>query len=284
MSGVAIVTDTTHYLPRELVERHEIHEVSLYVNWPDQQQRESEMPSFDAFYERLRAARDLPTTSQPSVGDFLAVYQPLLAEGKDIISIHLSGGISGTVESARQAAEQCPAGRVHVLDSTTACGGLGLMALAAADGAREGIGIEACLARAREARQRLTLWFAIDTLEYLVRGGRIGKAQGMVGSALKIKPILSVESDIVPIERVRTSGRAFDRLVQMFRTLKADGVDGWVVQHIQAPDVAARMVDAGREIFGTEPVFVSEIGPVIGAHVGPGLIGGGGVPRSLLPS
>jgi len=284
MSGVAIVTDTTHYLPRELVERHEIHEVSLYVNWPDQQQRESEMPSFDAFYERLRAARDLPTTSQPSVGDFLAVYQPLLAEGKDIISIHLSGGISGTVESARQAAEQCPAGRVQVLDSTTACGGLGLMALAAANGAREGIGVEACLARAREARERLTLWFAIDTLEYLVRGGRIGKAQGMVGSALKIKPILSVQSDIVPIERVRTSGRAFDRLVEMFRTLKADGVDGWVVQHIQAPDVAARMVDAGREIFGTEPVFVSEIGPVIGAHVGPGLIGGGGVPRSLLPS
>jgi len=283
MSGVAIVTDTTHYLPRELVERHEIHEVSLYVNWPDQQQRESEMPSFDAFYERLRAARDLPTTSQPSVGDFLAVYQPLLAEGKDIISIHLSGGISGTVESARQAAEQCPAGRVQVLDSTTACGGLGLMALAAANGAREGIGVEACLARAREARERLTLWFAIDTLEYLVRGGRIGKAQGMVGSALKIKPILSVQSDIVPIERVRTSGRAFDRLVEMLRTLRADGVDGWVVQHIQAPDVAARMVDAGREIFGTEPVLVSEIGPVIGAHVGPGLIGGGGVPRSLLP-
>ena len=284
MSGVAIVTDTTHYLPRELVERHGIHEVSLYVNWPDQQQRESEMASFDAFYERLRAARDLPTTSQPSVGDFLAVYQPLLAEGKDIISIHLSGGISGTVESARQAAEQCPAGRVQVLDSTTACGGLELMALAAANGAREGVGVEACLARARQARERLTLWFAIDTLEYLVRGGRIGKAQGMVGSALKIKPILSVQSDIVPIERVRTSGRAFDRLVEMFRTLKADGVDGWVVQHIQAPDVAARMVDAGREIFGTEPVFVSEIGPVIGAHVEPGLIGGGGVPRSLLPS
>ncbi|MBX5443342.1 MAG: DegV family protein [Solirubrobacteraceae bacterium] len=283
MSGVAIVTDTTHYLPREFVERFELSEVSLYVNWPDRQQRESEMGSFDAFYERLRAARDLPTTSQPSVGDFLAVYEPLLDAGRDIISIHLSGGISGTVEAARQAAAQCPPGRVHVLDSTTACGGLGLMAVAAAGGAREGIGIEACLARAREARERLTLWFAIDTLEYLVRGGRIGKAQGMVGSALRIKPILSVQSDIVPIERVRTSGRAFDRLVEMFRTLKADGVDGWVVQHIQAPDVAARLVDAGREIFGTDPVFVSEIGPVIGTHVGPGLIGGGGVPRSLLP-
>jgi DegV family protein with EDD domain len=282
MSGVAVVTDTTHYLPRELVEANEIHEVSLYVNWPDAQERDSAMGTFDGFYDRLRSARELPTTSQPSVGDFLAVYEPLLAEGKDIVSIHLSGGISGTVESARQAAAQCPPGRVQVLDSTTACGGLGLMTLAAAQGAREGIGAEACLARARQARERLTLWFAIDTLEYLVRGGRIGRAQGMVGAALKIKPILSVESDITPVERVRTSARAFARMAEMLRTLHGDGVDGWVVQHIQAADEAARLADVGREIFGTEPVFVSEIGPVIGAHVGPGLIGAGGVPRSLV--
>jgi DegV family protein with EDD domain len=282
MSGVAVVTDTTHYLPRELVEANDIHEVSLYVNWPESQERESAMGTFDAFYDRLRGARELPTTSQPSVGDFLAVYEPLLDAGQDIVSIHLSGGISGTVESARQAAAQCPPGRVQVLDSTTACGGLGLMTLAAAKGAREGIGIEACLDRARQARERLTLWFAIDTLEYLVRGGRIGRAQGMVGSALKIKPILSVESDITPVERVRTSARAFARMAEMLRTLHGDGVDGWVVQHIQAPDEAARLADVGREIFGTEPVFVSEIGPVIGAHVGPGLIGAGGVPRALV--
>lgn len=282
MSGVAVVTDTTHYLPRELAVANDIQEVSLYVNWPDAQERESRMGPLDAFYDRLQIARDLPTTSQPSVGDFLAVYEPLLAEGRDVISIHLSGGISGTVESARQAAAQCPAGRVQVLDSSTACGGLGLMALAAAKGAREGAGIEACLARARQAREQLTLWFAIDTLEYLVRGGRIGRAQGMVGAALKIKPILSVESDITPVERVRTSARAFARMVELLRTLHADGVDGWVVQHIQAPAEAARLADEGRAIFGTEPVFVSEIGPVIGAHVGPGLIGAGGVPRALV--
>jgi DegV family protein with EDD domain len=282
MSGVAVVTDTTHYLPRELVEANDIHEVSLYVNWPDTQERESAMGTFDAFYDRLRGARELPTTSQPSVGDFLAVYEPLLAAGQDVVSLHLSGGISGTVESARQAAAQCPPGRVQVLDSTTACGGLGLMVMAAAQGAREGVDADACLTRARQARERLTLWFAIDTLEYLVRGGRIGRAQGMVGSALKIKPILSVESDITPVERVRTSARAFARMAEMLRTLHADGVDGWVVQHIQAADEAARLADVGREIFGTEPVFVSEIGPVIGAHVGPGLIGAGGVPRSIV--
>jgi DegV family protein with EDD domain len=282
MSGVAVVTDTTHYLPRAVVEANDIHEVSLYVNWPDAQEREADMPSFDAFYDRLRTERQLPTTSQPSVGDFLAVYEPLLAQGRDVLSIHISGGISGTVNAARQAAEQCPPGRVQVLDSSTACGGLGLMAMAAAKGAREGIGIEACIARAKETRDRLTLWFAIDTLEYLVRGGRIGRAQGMVGSALKIKPILSVESDITPVERVRTSARAFARMVEMLRTLHADGVDGWVVQHIQAPEEAERLAQEGRAIFGTEPVFVSEIGPVIGAHVGPGLIGAGGVPRALV--
>jgi DegV family protein with EDD domain len=265
-----------------VVAAHGIHRVSLYVNWPDRQEREVEMASFDEFYERLRAARELPTTSQPSVGDFLAVYEPLLADGLDIVSLHVSGGISGTVEAARQAAAQLPEGRVHVVDSATACGGLGLMALAAARAAREGVGVTACLARAQEAREGLTLWFAIDTFEFLVRGGRIGRAQGMVGSALKIKPILSVESEITPIERVRTSGRAFERMVELLRTLHADGTDGWVVQHIQAHEQAERLVDAGREIFGTEPVFVSEIGPVIGTHVGPGLLGAGAAPRRLV--
>ncbi|HEU4657018.1 MAG TPA: DegV family protein [Capillimicrobium sp.] len=282
MSGVAVVTDTTQYVPAELIEANGIKLVSLYVNWPDGQQRESELGSFDAFYDRLRTAKELPTTSQPSVGDFLAVYEPLLAQGYDVVSLHLSGGISGTVESARQAASHVGAGRIHVVDSATACGGLGLMALAAAAGARAGEGVEACVARARQAREALKLWFAIDTFEFLVRGGRIGKAQAMVGSALKIKPILSVESEIVPVERVRTSARAFDRMVELLRSLHADGADAWVVQHIQAHEQAERLVDAGREIYGTEPAFVSEIGPVIGAHIGPGLLGAGAVPGSLL--
>jgi DegV family protein with EDD domain len=282
MPGVAVVTDTTHYLPSHVAAANDIHLVSLYVNWPDDQQREGDMASFDAFYDRLRSAPQLPTTSQPSVGDFLAVYEPLVADGFDVVSLHLSGGISGTVESARQAAAQLPAGKVQVVDSATACGGLGLMALAAAAAARDGAGVAACIARAEEAREGLTLWFAIDTFEFLVRGGRIGKAQGMVGSALKIKPILSVQSEIVPIERVRTSARAFDRMVELLRSLHADGADAWVVQHIQAPEQAERLAEAGREIYGTEPAFISEIGPVIGAHVGPGLIGFGALPGTLL--
>jgi DegV family protein with EDD domain len=119
-------------------------------------------------------------------------------------------------------------------------------------------------------------------LEYLRRGGRIGTAQAWLGGALKIKPILTLDGEITPIERVRTSGRAFERMVEYMRSRHADGADGWVVQHIQAPDVVERLLERGRDLFGSEPVFVSQIGPVIGAHVGPGLVGVGGLPSALL--
>jgi len=284
--SVAVVADTTHYLPREIVDAEGIRLVSLYVNWPGIQEREVDLLDFTDFYERLRVARELPTTSQPSIGDFLAVYEPLVAEGRDVLSIHLSGGISGTVDAARQAAEQVAerghAGRVEVMDSQTACGGLGLLVLGAARAARAGADLRGAADAARRVREVLKIWFAVDTLEYLQRGGRIGKAQALVGAALKIKPILSIESEILPIERVRTAGRAYERLVEYMHSRREDGADGWVVQHIQAPDQAERLVVTGRELFGSEPLWVSEIGPVIGAHVGPGLLGVGGCPRRLV--
>src|SRR3984957_10384097 len=222
--AVAIVSDTCHYLPREVVAEQGIHVVSLYVHWPDGTQRESEITDYDEYYERLRVSTDLPTTSQPSIGDFLAVYEPLLDAGSDIVSIHLAGGMSGTVRSAEQAREQLGEGaeRVHVVDSATACGGQGLVVLAAAAGARSGADAAAVAARTRQARSELKMWCAIDTLEYLRRGGRIAGAQAWLGSALKIKPILTVESEITPVERVRTSRRAFERMVDLLRT-RAEG-------------------------------------------------------------
>jgi fatty acid kinase fatty acid binding subunit len=284
MPDVAVVTDTTHYLPRETVAELGVGEVSLYVNDGERQEREADIVDFAAFYDGLRTAATLPTTSQPSIGDFLAVYEPLAAAGRDVVSIHISGGISGTVEAARQAAAELAGagGRVEVIDSKLACGALGMVVLAAVAVARAGGDAGAVAARAREAIGATRLWFAVDTLEYLQRGGRIGTAQAWLGGALKIKPILTFDGEISPVERVRTSGRAFDRMVDYLRSRHDDGADGWVVQHIQAPDVAERLVAAGREIFGREALFVSEIGPVIGAHVGPGLVGVGGMPRALL--
>jgi DegV family protein with EDD domain len=286
MPDVAIVVDTTHYMPRELVEAQGMHEVSLYVNAGDSHEREIDMPDFDAFYERLRSSAQLPTTSQPSIGDFLAVYEPLVEDGRDIVSIHISGGISGTVEAARQAVADLsarkPQRRIEVVDTHSACGMIGLIALAGAAAARAGGDIDAVAGRVQQAVDIAKIWFAVDTLEFLRRGGRIGTAQAWLGGALKIKPILTVDGEITPIERVRTSGRAFERMVDFLRTRHDDGCDAWVVQHIQAPDQAAALVERGRAIFGSEPAFVSEIGPVIGTHVGPGLLGVGGVPRSLL--
>lgn len=284
MASVAIVSDTCHYLPRELVAAHGIHEVSLYVHWSGETERESEITDYDAYYERLRTASQLPTTSQPSIGDFLAVYEPLLEAGHDIVSIHLAGGMSGTVGSAGQAREQLGgrAERVHVIDSATACGGEGLVLLAAVAAAEAGGDAAAVADRARRAREGLKMWFAIDTLEYLRRGGRIGGAQAWLGSALKIKPILTVESEITPIERVRTFRRAFERLVDLLKSRAEDGADAWMVQHIQAPHQAEELAKRGTEIFGREPLVISQIGPVIGTHVGPGLLGAGAIPSSYV--
>ena len=286
MPPVAVATDSTHYLPRELAEREGIHQVSLYVGWQGKPERELEMGGFDAFYRRLGSDPELPTTSQPSIGDFLAVWEPLLEAGHDVVSIHLAGGISGTFEAARQAhgllGERGLGERVEVLDGETACGGLGLLLLAACAAARNGSDKDAVVAHVREARKALRIWFCLDTLDYLRRGGRIGKAQAWLGGTLKIKPVLSLEYEIVPVERVRTAGRAFERMVDYARELHDSGSDGWVVQHIQAPDQAQRLIDRCREIFDSEPVSTSEVGPVIGTYTGPGLIGVGAIPRSLL--
>ena len=282
--GVAVVSDTCHYLSRELAAEQGIREVSLYVHWPEGSVRESEISDYDAYYRRLGQEDQLPTTSQPSIGDFLAVYEPLLDAGDEVVSVHLAGGMSGTVRSAEQARDQLGerAEMVHVVDSQSACGGEGLVALAAAAAARGGADGASVAARARAARSELKMWFAIDTLEYLRRGGRIAGAQAWLGSALKIKPILTVESEIAPVERVRTSRKAFARMVELLRSRAQDGADAWMVQHIQAPEQAAELARQGTEIFGVPPRVISEIGPVIGTHVGPGLLGTGGLPSSYL--
>jgi len=288
MSRVAVVTDTTQYLPREVVERHGLSLVSLYVNWQGRTDRESDLGDYDAFYGHLRTVQgELPSTSQPSVGDFLAVFEPLVEGGADVLSIHLSGGVSGTVRAAEQARDALiergvAPERLVVMDSRTGCAGHGVMSIAAANAAKQGADVRGAAAAAEALRERMTILFAVDTLEFLRRGGRIGSAQAWIGSALKIKPILSIDSEILPVERVRTAGRAFQRLVQELRDQRAAGADVFFVQHVQAPDVAARMVEAGREIYGRGPEFVSEIGPVIGTHTGPGLVGVMGLPSDLL--
>jgi DegV family protein with EDD domain len=289
MPRTSVVSDTTGYLPADVVEANQITLVSLYVNWAGERtERETDITDINRFMDQLRRGDQLPTTSQPSVGDFQAAYEPLLADGGEVVSVHISGGISGTVEAARQAAEGLARDgkggeRVRVLDSATAAGGHGLVTLAAAHAANQGLDGESVLAAGQKARDELKMWFAIDTLEFLRRSGRIGGAAAWIGSTLKIKPILTLESQMTPVERVRTSKRMLERLVHYARQRQESGADGWVVQHIQAEEQAQYLIDTVKaEVFGTDPVFVSEVGPVLAAHVGPGMLGIGGVPRSML--
>ncbi len=285
--ATAVVCDSTAYLPADLLAARDIEVVSLYVTIDGEQERETEVADYGAFFERLRASEGGATTSQPSIGDFVAVYEPLLAEGREIASVHISAGISGTCEAAGQARRRLidegkGGERIEVFDSRSAAGGMGLCALGAAAGAAAGGDAKAAVARARQTREELKMWFAIDTLEYLRRGGRIGGASAFIGSALKIKPILTLEEEITPVERVRTRARSIERLREYARERHESQLDAWVVQHIRDDETAAGLVDDGREIFGCEPAFVSEVGPVLGAHVGPGLLGIGSVSTSVL--
>src|SRR3954454_24038002 len=218
MSRLAVVTDTTQYLPAEVIARHGIHLVSLYVNWDGRIDREIDLPDYDGYYDFLRSGGELPSTSQPSVGDFLAVYEPLVEAGDDILSIHLSGGISGTVRAAEQARDLLiergmAAEKMIVVDSLTGCAGHGFMSVAAANAAAGGADLAGAIAAARTLREDLQMLVMVETLEYLRRRGRLGPVRGWTGATLKVKPILTIEGEMQPVERVRTASRALERLV-----------------------------------------------------------------------
>ena len=283
----AVVCDTTAYLPDALVAERGIQRISLYVSIGDRQEAEAEITDFADFYERLRASEGGATTSQPSIGDFASVYEPLLEDGSEIVSIHISAGISGTFEAAMQARDRLTeegrgGERIRVVDSRSAAGGMGLCVLAASAAAAAGGDGEAVQARTEQAREELKMWFAIDTLEYLRRGGRIGGARAWIGSALKIKPILTLEEEITPVERVEDPqplDRATPRLRpaaprQRFRRLGRPAHpgrrDGRRADRRRPGDLRLRAA------------FASEIGAVLGAHVGPGLLGIGSVSKSVL--
>lgn len=274
-----MVTDSTPYLSPEVIDRWGIRQVSLYVGWEGDLRPEHSYTDLDAFYARLRDSPRLPSTSQPSVGDFVACYEPLVRAGRDVVSIHLASGLSGTCESALEAARVLAAdghpGRVEVVDSQTGAGGMGALVVVAARDAAAGAGIDEVVASVGAARERLDIWFCLDTLEYLRRGGRIGAAQAMVGTALQVKPILTFGTEIVPVGRVRTRRRAIERMRSYLDELAERGATDWVVQHAQSPDEAAGLVEHGTDVIGCDPLFCTEVGPVLGAHLGAGVLVGG---------
>jgi DegV family protein with EDD domain len=285
---VEVVTDSTAYLPPDLVEREAIQVVSLYYDvGTNGTVRELDAAGdFSDFYQQLDASGQMATTSPPSADDFEAAYRPLLATGAHVVSVHISSALSETCTNARAAAQRLTDSgeggeRVEIVDSAATAGQLGCAVLAASRLSRTGATFETVLERVKETRQEAKLWFMVDTLEYLRKGGRIGTAAAWIGGALQIKPILTLESEIIAVERVRTRERGIDRLVELMRHWKAGGADAYFIQHTASRDDAERLAERLAEVFWRPPEFLSEMGPVVGTHTGPGMVGAGGCPSRV---
>jgi DegV family protein with EDD domain len=275
MARIAVVTDSTAYLPPELTAAHELTVVPLTVVIGGREGLEGIDITPADVAQALIARRGTVTTSRPSPAEFEAVYRKLHADGADgIVSIHLSAKLSGTYEAAVLAAANSD-GPVEVIDGRSAGMGFGFGAIAAAAAAAHGASIDAVGDAARAAIDNTSVLFYVDSLEYLRRGGRIGAASALLGTALSVKPILHVsDGAIVVRDKVRTASRAIARMVDLAVEAAGDADVDIAVHHLLAPERAAQIEAAVVERLGDKVrlTYTSEIGAVVAAHVGPGLV------------
>lgn len=276
MRKTAIVMDSTGYLTPDILEINDIQMVTLNVNIGEETFPEIELSNSDLFY-KLSKISGTSTTSQPSVGAFLEVYQALLGSGyEEIVSIHLSGKISGTLSSAQMAIDLISDAKIQLFDSSSAASGLGLLAWAAADWANQGLSASEIMSRLPHIKEKTELYFIVDTLEYLQRGGRIGGAAALFGTLLQIKPILYFNSEgvIDVFDKVRSKGRALQRVFsELERALTSGKPHRIAVIHVGVPEEAAALAEKLNKDYPGHDIRVFEAGPVIATHVGPGTLG-----------
>ncbi len=270
---VRVLTDSTADLPAELAEELGITIVRLQILFGEESYEDGADLDSEEFFRRLQDSAELPTTSQPSLGQMLQVYESLAEETDQILSIHLSSGFSGTMETSRQAADAVSDScRIEVIDSGTVSIAMGFAVIAAARAARDGADLDACAEVARSVLSRQRLAVMLDTLEYLRRGGRIGRAQAFLGGLLRVKPILTVRDGVAfPLSRVRTRKKAIEEVLRL--CLDQGPIDEAAVMHATSPDDALALAEEIKRRQPGLPVHVGRIGPVIGAHGGPGLLG-----------
>jgi DegV family protein with EDD domain len=273
---VVVVTDSTAYLPDELVEGYGIHVVPLYVVLAGHSGREGSDISPRDVARALGVRGQSVSTSRPTPGDFVAAYRRALDEGADrLVSVHLSSKLSGTWDAARLAASQVGEHIVTVVDTRSAAMGAGFAVLAAARSAAAGADPATVARTAQEIAEATRTFFVVDTLEHLRRGGRIGSAAAVLGSALAVKPVLHVQDGrVVPLEKVRTTARALNRLVQRAVEVAGQGPVSVAIHHLAAAEKAERLAAEIRDrLPQLRELHVSELGAAIGAHVGPGAVG-----------
>jgi len=269
------VTDSTAYISKDFVKKHNIRVIPLRVHWDDNTYLDGVDITPAQFYERLDKSATIPSTSQPSAGDFLQVFKELASHCDGIIVPLISSGISGTVASAKTAASMFSEASVEVIDSRTTTAGLALVVTAIAQSASDGKSLKEIKNLAEGIVKRLKLFFAVDTLKYLHKNGRIGGASRYLGTALSIKPILFLDDQgkIDALEKVRTKGKATVRLIQL-AVEQADGKPVNVgILHANALEEAKNLREQLLEQLDCEQIEIYDLSPVIGAHVGPGTIG-----------
>jgi DegV family protein with EDD domain len=275
VQNTAIVVDSTADFPEAPERFPSWRVVPLYVRFGDESYKDYVELGPDEFYARLRTAEATPSTSQPTPADFLAAYEEL-AGFERILSVHIAGKLSGTIESARAAASELGSDRVRVLDSQSASAAIAMLGLAIQRRLERGIADEEVDSLVERYRREAGLLFTVDTLEFLARGGRIGRARAWAGELLNIKPILTIkEGEVVPVKRVRGNRKAFLEFESAFTGATSDSASLRVgIAHADAPERAEALADMVRR---TRPAaqleVVTALGPVVGAHAGPGTVG-----------
>ena len=274
MSKICIVTDSTSDLTPAQALEHNIHVRPLYVVFGDKMYKDGIDIQPDEFYTMLKESSTLPTTSQPSPGEFIELYEALFAAGYDtIISVHLSAGLSGTASAAKQAAETMGKD-IHVFDSHSISAGVAIQAMAAARAVKAGKTVEEVLQVLEQCKNNIEVVFTLNTLEYLAKGGRIGKARGLLGSLLNIKPIIKVEDGVyVDAGKARSQKQALEQMVELFTELaKGRKAVEFVVAEGMAEAAGKHLKARLEETFSIQGI-ICKVGPVVGVHTGPGTVG-----------
>lgn len=278
MSKVAIVTDSTANIPVELIKNYPVYTTPLQVLWDEKVLLDGIDIKTADFYSRLETSKTMPSTSQVTPAAFLTLYEDLLRHGFDIISVHISQKLSGTMDSAIQAKAQLPGARIELVDSKSTSMAMGFQVLSVARAAALGASLNECLAVAEKARDHTGVLFTAATLEFLHRGGRIGGGAKFLGTALNLKPILEVrDGRVEAVERVRNINKALDRMLELaLRRMDKRTPIRIATIHANDPENAQMLLEKARKQFNISEVsetYVAEVSPVIGTHTGPGTVG-----------
>ena len=277
MSKIAVVTDSTTYLPPELAKKHNISVAPQVLIWGDQTYKDGVDMQSGEFFTRLKSTKVMPTTSQVAVISFQEIFQDLVDKGYEVLALLVSSKLSGTVQSALQARDMMGLARdkVNVVDSQSVAMALGFQALAVARAIEAGTSLKEAIALAEKSHEYTGVFFAVDTLEFLHRGGRIGGAQRFIGSALNLKPILAIQDGRVEgIERIRTKSKAQDRILELCveKVNRRSPVRLATLHANAAEDAKALLIRAEQALNPIESIF-TEVSPTVGTHAGPGTVG-----------